>query len=55
LGGKDVSRDELEVFSLKHIEEAPANSTDQKLELDKERHRALRKKCKKIRLRMITK
>ncbi|XP_059474392.1 S phase cyclin A-associated protein in the endoplasmic reticulum isoform X2 [Neocloeon triangulifer] len=55
LGGKDVSREELEVFSLKHIEEAPANSTDTKLELDKERQRALKKKFKKIRLRMIAK
>ncbi|XP_065334279.1 S phase cyclin A-associated protein in the endoplasmic reticulum isoform X2 [Cloeon dipterum] len=55
LGGKDVSRDELEVFSLKHIEEAPANSTDKKLELDRERQRALKKKFKKIRLRMIAK
>jgi predicted DNA-binding protein (UPF0251 family) len=55
LGGKDVNREELEVFSLKHIEEAPANSADKKMELDRERQRALKKKCKKIRLRMITK
>jgi DNA-binding NarL/FixJ family response regulator len=55
LGGKDVSREELEVFSLRHITDAPASNTDRKLAMDRERQKALKKRCKKIRLRMATK
>lgn len=55
LGGKDVTREELEVFSLKHITDAPSSDTDNRLAMDRERQKALKKRCKKIRLRMAAK
>jgi hypothetical protein len=55
LGGKDLTREEIEGFSLKHITDAPASDTDNILAMDRERQKALKKRCKKIRLRMAAK
>ncbi|XP_069682477.1 S phase cyclin A-associated protein in the endoplasmic reticulum isoform X2 [Periplaneta americana] len=50
--GVDPSREDLASYNIKHIVDAPADKIDPKIALDKERQKALKKRCKKIRLRM---
>ncbi|PSN55927.1 hypothetical protein C0J52_00443 [Blattella germanica] len=50
--GIEPSREDLTSYNLKHIVDAPADKIDPKIALDKERQKALKKRCKKIRLRM---
>lgn len=50
--GHDPSTEELELYNLKHIVDAPADQLDPKIALDKERQKALKKRCKKLRQRM---
>ncbi|KAJ9591852.1 hypothetical protein L9F63_001669, partial [Diploptera punctata] len=50
--GIEPSREDLASYNLKHIVDAPADKIDPKIALDKERQKALKKRCKKIRLRM---
>lgn len=50
--GADPSREELATYNIRHIVDAPADKIDPKIALDKERQKALKKRCKKIRLRM---
>jgi hypothetical protein len=52
LEGVDPSREDLASYNLRHIVDAPADKIDPKIALDKERQKALKKRCKKIRLRM---
>ncbi|XP_042206932.1 S phase cyclin A-associated protein in the endoplasmic reticulum-like isoform X3 [Homarus americanus] len=49
-----LSTEDSETYNLKHIIDAPANIDDPQVTRDKERHKALRKRCRKIRTRMIT-
>ncbi|XP_049963101.1 S phase cyclin A-associated protein in the endoplasmic reticulum isoform X1 [Schistocerca serialis cubense] len=49
-----LSREELLSFSITHIVDAPADKIDPRIALDKERQKALKKRCKKIRLRMAS-
>jgi hypothetical protein len=48
----DPSREDLASYNIRHIVDAPADKIDPKIALDKERQKALKKRCKKIRLRM---
>jgi DNA-directed RNA polymerase subunit L len=48
----DPSREDLASYNIQHIVDAPADKIDPKIALDKERQKALKKRCKKIRLRM---
>jgi hypothetical protein len=50
--GVDPSREDLASYNIRHIVDAPADKIDPKIALDKERQKALKKRCKKIRLRM---
>lgn len=49
-----VSSEDSETYNLKHIVDAPANIDDPQITRDKERHKALKRRCKKIRTRMVT-
>ncbi|XP_063880487.1 S phase cyclin A-associated protein in the endoplasmic reticulum-like isoform X3 [Scylla paramamosain] len=62
-----VSSEDSETYNLKHIVDAPANIDDPqqqqcitvqciftKITRDKERHKALKRRCRKIRTRMVT-
>ena len=55
VNGKDLSREEVEKHNIKIIVNAPSDKIDPKIELDKERIKSFKKKCKKIRQRMISK
>jgi len=48
----DPSREDLATYNIRHIVDAPADKIDPKIALDKERQKALKKRCKKLRLRM---
>ncbi|GLG98733.1 Uncharacterized protein GBIM_05330 [Gryllus bimaculatus] len=50
--GPNPTHEELTSYNIKHIVDAPADQIDPKIALDKERQKALKKRCKKIRLRM---
>ncbi|XP_064608297.1 S phase cyclin A-associated protein in the endoplasmic reticulum-like isoform X2 [Liolophura sinensis] len=50
--GQTPSRQEIEMFNLKNIVDAPDNSNHPKLVGEKERQKALKKRCKKLRQRM---
>ncbi|XP_069138019.1 S phase cyclin A-associated protein in the endoplasmic reticulum-like isoform X2 [Argopecten irradians] len=52
--GKVMTKQEIETFNLKHIVDAPTNSTHPKIVSEKERLKSLKKRCKKLRQRMIT-
>ncbi|XP_022250735.1 uncharacterized protein LOC106466931 isoform X2 [Limulus polyphemus] len=52
--GYDPSTEEVESYNLKHILDAPADKMDPELALDKERQKALKKRCKKLRQRMTS-
>ncbi|XP_033749375.1 S phase cyclin A-associated protein in the endoplasmic reticulum-like isoform X2 [Pecten maximus] len=52
--GKTMTKQEIETFNLKHIVDAPSNSTHPKIVSEKERLKSLKKRCKKLRQRMIT-
>lgn len=43
-----------ETFNLKHIVDAPDSSTHPKIVTEKERQKALKKRCKKLRQRMMS-
>ncbi|XP_071533158.1 uncharacterized protein ssp3 isoform X2 [Panulirus ornatus] len=49
-----VSTEDSETYNLKHIIDAPSNIDDPQVTRDKERHKALKRRCRKIRTRMIT-
>ncbi|KAF8764052.1 S phase cyclin A-associated protein in the like protein [Argiope bruennichi] len=51
---KDPSAEELELYNLKHIVDASTDQLDPNIALDKERQKALKKRCKKLRQRMCT-
>ncbi|XP_063241085.1 S phase cyclin A-associated protein in the endoplasmic reticulum isoform X2 [Bacillus rossius redtenbacheri] len=46
------SKEDLISYNIKFIVDAPADKIDPKIALDKERQKALKKRCKKLRLRM---
>ncbi|XP_064618910.1 S phase cyclin A-associated protein in the endoplasmic reticulum-like isoform X2 [Lineus longissimus] len=50
--GKELSREVIETFNLRHITDAPSDRPDPRAALDKERQKALKKRCKKLRQRM---
>ncbi|XP_060063771.1 S phase cyclin A-associated protein in the endoplasmic reticulum-like [Ylistrum balloti] len=52
--GKVMTKQEIETFNLKHIVDAPTNSTHPKIVSEKERLKSLKKRCKKLRQRMVT-
>ncbi|XP_012935798.1 S phase cyclin A-associated protein in the endoplasmic reticulum [Aplysia californica] len=52
--GKEMTKQEIETFNLKHIVDAPDNSNHPKIVTEKERQKSLKKRCKKLRQRMIT-
>ncbi|XP_042882027.1 S phase cyclin A-associated protein in the endoplasmic reticulum-like isoform X3 [Penaeus japonicus] len=52
--GGDISNEDSETYNLKHIIDAPANIDDPQVTRDKERQKALKRRCKKIRTRMTT-
>ncbi|KAK7075868.1 hypothetical protein SK128_028009, partial [Halocaridina rubra] len=47
-----VSLEDSETYNLKHIIDAPANIDDPQVTRDKERQKALKRRCKKLRTRM---
>ncbi|XP_066969549.1 calponin homology domain-containing protein DDB_G0272472 isoform X1 [Macrobrachium rosenbergii] len=49
-----LSVEDSETYNLKHIIDAPANIDDPQVTRDKERQKALKRRCKKIRTRMTT-
>ncbi|XP_076067505.1 SCAPER domain-containing protein short spindle 3 isoform X2 [Oratosquilla oratoria] len=49
-----VSSEESATYNLRHIVDAPANIDDPQVTRDKERQKALKKRCRKIRSRMTT-
>lgn len=51
--GKEMTKEEIESFNLKHIVDAPANSNHPKIVTEKERQKSLKKRCKKLRNRMV--
>nr|CAD7406060.1 unnamed protein product [Timema poppensis] len=53
--GVPPSKEDLITYNIKYIVDAPADKIDPKIALDKERQKALKKRCKKIRLRMAAK
>ncbi|KAK7501611.1 hypothetical protein BaRGS_00007042, partial [Batillaria attramentaria] len=52
--GSAMSKKEIETFNLKHIVDAPDNSTHPKIVTEKERQKSLKKRCKKLRQRMMS-
>lgn len=52
--GKAMSKQEIENFNLKHIVNAPTNSTHPKIVSEKERLKSMKKRSKKLRQRMTT-
>ncbi|CAG0896893.1 unnamed protein product [Darwinula stevensoni] len=50
--GMNPTREQLGVLNLKHIVDAPSDQIDPHIQLDKERQKALRKRCRKLRQRM---
>ncbi|XP_068081995.1 S phase cyclin A-associated protein in the endoplasmic reticulum [Anabrus simplex] len=54
LHGTNLSKEEVTSYNIRHIVDAPADKIDPKIALDKERQKALKKRCKKIRLRMAS-
>ncbi|KAK3584862.1 hypothetical protein CHS0354_027613 [Potamilus streckersoni] len=50
--GKTMSKPEIENFNLKHIVDAPDNSTHPKIVMEKERLKSQKKRCKKLKQRM---
>ncbi|KAK3096644.1 hypothetical protein FSP39_001987 [Pinctada imbricata] len=52
--GKAMSKEEIESFNLKHIVDAPVNSTHPKIVSEKERLKSMKKRSKKLRQRMTT-
>ncbi|KAL8602244.1 hypothetical protein ACOMHN_022757 [Nucella lapillus] len=52
--GSAMSKREIEAFNLKHIVDAPDNSNHPKIVTEKERQKSLKKRCKKLRLRMMS-
>ncbi|XP_076464959.1 S phase cyclin A-associated protein in the endoplasmic reticulum-like isoform X2 [Babylonia areolata] len=52
--GSAMSKKEIEAFNLKHIVDAPENSNHPKIVTEKERQKSLKKRCKKLRLRMMS-
>ncbi|KAJ8318369.1 hypothetical protein KUTeg_003460 [Tegillarca granosa] len=52
--GKVMAKQDIETFNLKHIVDAPVNSTHPKIVSEKERHKSMKKRCKKLRQRMTT-
>ncbi|KAK6624392.1 hypothetical protein RUM44_011251 [Polyplax serrata] len=55
VNGKDLTKEEIESHNIKIIVNAPSDKIDPRIELDKERIKNFKKKCKKIRMRMISK
>nr|CAD7401139.1 unnamed protein product [Timema cristinae] len=53
--GVPPSKEDLITYNIQYIVDAPADKIDPKIALDKERQKALKKRCKKIRLRMAAK
>lgn len=53
--GKDLTKEELERYNIKIIVTAPSDKVDSKIAIDKERIKNFKKKCKKIRSRMVSK
>ncbi|GAB6032468.1 Sentrin-specific protease 3, variant 2 [Chamberlinius hualienensis] len=51
--GQDPSREEMDTYNLKHIADAPADKIDPQIAIDKERHKAYKRRSKKLRQRMI--
>ncbi|GFR30413.1 s phase cyclin A-associated protein in the endoplasmic reticulum [Trichonephila clavata] len=49
---QDPSAEEVELYNLKHIVDASTDQLDPNITLDKERQKALKKRCKKLRQRM---
>ncbi|XP_064475100.1 S phase cyclin A-associated protein in the endoplasmic reticulum-like isoform X2 [Ornithodoros turicata] len=50
--GMAPSMEELESYNLKHIVDAPADKLDPDIMIDKERQKAQKKRCKKLRQKM---
>ena len=50
--GMNPTREQLGVLNLKHIVDAPSDQIDPHIQMDKERQKALRKRCRKLRQRM---
>ncbi|KAL4227984.1 hypothetical protein ACF0H5_013422 [Mactra antiquata] len=50
--GLSMTKQEIETFNLKHIVNAPDNTTHPKIVSEKERIKALKKRCKKLKQRM---
>ncbi|XP_074649946.1 S phase cyclin A-associated protein in the endoplasmic reticulum-like isoform X2 [Tubulanus polymorphus] len=50
--GKDLSKQDIESFNLKNITNAPLDRPDPKAVSDRERQKAQKKRCKKLRQRM---
>lgn len=50
--GMAPSTEELESYNLKHIVDAPADRLDPEIMVDKERQKAQKKRCKKLRQKM---
>ncbi|CAL4114157.1 unnamed protein product, partial [Meganyctiphanes norvegica] len=48
----DITTEDTQTYNLKHIVDAPANIDDPQVTRDKERQKALKKRCRKIRTRM---
>ena len=51
----EISWFEQEAFNLAHISDAPYDKPDPQVASDKERQKALKKRCKKLRQRMAQK
>lgn len=49
---QDPSAEEVELYNLKHIVDASTDQLDPNIALDKERQKALKRRCKKLRQRM---
>ncbi|KAG1687950.1 S phase cyclin A-associated protein in the endoplasmic reticulum [Nymphon striatum] len=52
--GNELGADEMETYNLKLIVDAPPDKVDTRLLQDRERQKTLKKRCKKIRHRMMT-
>ncbi|XP_023932135.1 S phase cyclin A-associated protein in the endoplasmic reticulum-like isoform X1 [Lingula anatina] len=51
--GKVMAKTDIELFNLKHIQDAPPEASDLPIMSDKERQKAMKKRCKKLRQRMM--